>query len=116
MIVALVYEGAKYEERNAPLILLNLMASASRKALRVGIVGVSGYGGGEILRLCAEHPAVQVVYAAGESTAGQRLGSRYPGLGGAVADLTIQGFDPRNLPDLDLIFLSLPTGESRTAA
>ena len=86
----------------------------SRK--RVGVVGVSGYGGGEILRLCASHPGVQVVYAAGESTAGQRLGSRYPGLGGAVADLTIQAFDPHTLPDLDLLFLSLPTGDSRKAA
>jgi N-acetyl-gamma-glutamyl-phosphate reductase len=82
---------------------------------RVGIVGVSGYGGGEILRLCANHPAVEVVYAAGESSAGQRLGSRYPGLGGALADLTIQTFDARRLPDLDLLFLSLPTGESKTA-
>jgi N-acetyl-gamma-glutamyl-phosphate reductase len=87
---------------------------SSRK--RVGVVGVSGYGGGEILRLCALHPGVQVAYAAGESSAGQRLGSRYPGLGGAVADLTIQVFDPRHLPDLDLIFLSLPTGESQKAA
>ena len=83
---------------------------------RVGVVGVSGYGGGEILRLCAQHPAVTVVYAAGESTAGQRLGDRYPGLGGSVANLTIVAFDPRNLPDLDLIFLSLPTGESQRAA
>jgi N-acetyl-gamma-glutamyl-phosphate reductase len=82
---------------------------------RIGVVGVSGYGGGEILRLCALHPAVQVVYAAGESSAGQRLGSRYPGLGGALADLTIQAFDPRNLPDLDLLFLSLPTGDSQKA-
>lgn len=90
------------------------MSSHGRK--RVGVVGVAGYGGGEILRLCAQHPAVQVVYAAGESSAGQRLGNRYPGLSGALADLTIQGFDPRNLPDLDLIFLSLPTGESRAAA
>jgi N-acetyl-gamma-glutamyl-phosphate reductase len=88
---------------------------SSRK--RVGVVGVSGYGGGEILRLCANHPAVEVVYAAGESSAGQRLGSRYPGLSGQLADLTIQAFDPHNLPDgLDLLFLSLPTGESRTAA
>jgi N-acetyl-gamma-glutamyl-phosphate reductase len=83
---------------------------------RVGVVGVSGYGGGEILRLCATHPGVQVVYAAGETSAGQRLGSRYPGLGGALADLTIQAFDPRNLPDLDLLFLSLPTGDSKKAA
>ena len=87
---------------------------SSRK--RVGVVGVSGYGGGEILRFCALHPAVQVVYVAGESSAGQRLGSRYPGLSGAFADLTIQAFDPHRLPDLDLLFLSLPTGESRKAA
>jgi N-acetyl-gamma-glutamyl-phosphate reductase len=86
---------------------------SSRK--RVGVVGVSGYGGGEILRLCALHPGVQVAYAAGESSAGQRLGSRFPGLSGAPADLTIQAFDPRNLPDLDLLFLSLPTGESQKA-
>jgi N-acetyl-gamma-glutamyl-phosphate reductase len=87
---------------------------SSRK--RVGVVGVSGYGGGEILRLCARHPAVEVVYVAGESSAGQRLGSRYPGLDGAVAELIIQGFDPQAVPDLELIFLSLPTGQSRTAA
>ena len=88
----------------------------SRARQRVGVVGVSGYGGGEILRLCARHPAVEVVYAAGESSAGQRLGSRYPGLDGPLADLTIQAFDPHRLPDLDLLFLSLPTGQSRTAA
>jgi N-acetyl-gamma-glutamyl-phosphate reductase len=82
---------------------------------RVGVVGVSGYGGGEILRLCAGHPGVQITYVAGESSAGQRLGSRYPGLGGALADLTIQAFDPRNLPELDLLILSLPTGDSRKA-
>jgi N-acetyl-gamma-glutamyl-phosphate reductase len=86
---------------------------SSRK--RIGVVGVSGYGGGEILRLCANHPGVSVVYAAGESSAGQRLGSRYPGLGGAIADLTIQAFDPSSVPDLDLLFLSLPTGESQKA-
>jgi N-acetyl-gamma-glutamyl-phosphate reductase len=83
---------------------------------RIGVVGVSGYGGGEILRLCAHHPAIEVVYVAGETSAGQRLGARYPGLGGRLADLTIQSFDPRNLPELDLLFLSLPTGQSRAAA
>jgi N-acetyl-gamma-glutamyl-phosphate reductase len=87
---------------------------SSRK--RVGVVGVSGYGGGEILRLCARHPAVEVVYAAGERSAGQRLGTHFPGLDGPLAELTIQGFDPQALPDLELLFLSLPTGQSRTAA
>jgi N-acetyl-gamma-glutamyl-phosphate reductase len=90
------------------------MASRDRK--RVGVVGVSGYGGGEILRLCARHPGVDVVWAAGESSAGQRLGDRYPGLGGGVADLAIAPWRPEAVPDLDLLFLSLPTGESRKAA
>ena len=91
------------------------MAAGGQKR-RVGVVGVSGYGGGEIVRLCATHPEVEVVYAAGDSSAGQRVGARYPGVAGAVADLTIQAFDPRRLPELDLIFLSLPTGESKRAA
>jgi N-acetyl-gamma-glutamyl-phosphate reductase len=86
---------------------------SSRK--RIGVVGVSGYGGGEILRLCARHPGVEVVYAAGESSAGQRLGARYPGLDGHLAELTIAAFDPQHVPDLDLLFLSLPTGQSKTA-
>lgn len=38
-------------------------------SIRVGIVGVSGYGGGEVLRICANHPAFEVVYVAGESSA-----------------------------------------------
>jgi N-acetyl-gamma-glutamyl-phosphate reductase len=86
---------------------------SSRK--RVGVVGVSGYGGGEILRLCAQHPEVEIVYAAGETSAGQRIGSRYPGLSGTLANLTIDAFDPHHLPELDLVFLSLPTGDSASA-
>ena len=89
------------------------MVSAARK--RVGIVGVSGYGGGEILRHCARHPGVEVTYAAGESSAGQRLGERFPGLDGPAADLQIQPWQPEAVPELDLLFLSLPTGESRRA-
>ena len=41
--------------------------------MRIGIVGVSGYGGTELLRLCVGHPAFEVVYAGGDSSAGQTL-------------------------------------------
>lgn len=82
---------------------------------KIGVVGVSGYGGGEILRLCARHPEVEVVYGAGASSAGQRLGDRYPGLDGRLGDLVIEAFKPEAMPELDLVFLSLPTGESRSA-
>jgi N-acetyl-gamma-glutamyl-phosphate reductase len=82
------------------------------KSTRVGIVGVSGYGGGEVLRLCATHPDFELVYVAGEGSAGQKLIDRFPGIGSA-GELTIQKWDPSSLPQLDLLFASLPSGESK---
>jgi N-acetyl-gamma-glutamyl-phosphate reductase len=84
-------------------------------SIRVGIVGISGYGGGEALRLCATHPSFEVVYAAGESSAGQKLIERFPGLPSRLGDLVIQKWNPAELPDLDVLFASLPTGESKDA-
>src|SRR5215212_5953761 len=81
-------------------------------SIRIGIVGVSGYGGGEALRLCATHPAFEVVYVAGESSAGSKLGERFPGIG-KLSDLVVQKWDPAALPKLDVLFASLPTGESK---
>ncbi len=81
--------------------------------IRIGIVGVSGYGGSELLRLCIGHPGFEVVYASGESTAGQALKQRFPALAGhAVGDLVIQAFVPEQLDGVDLLFASLPTGKS----
>ncbi|MGC4033338.1 MAG: Asd/ArgC dimerization domain-containing protein [Tepidisphaeraceae bacterium] len=82
-------------------------------SIRVGIVGIAGYGGGETLRYLSQHPKFQLVYAAGESTAGQRVGERYPGAPQAIADLVIEKFDPSNLGDVEVLFTSLPTGASR---
>ena len=81
--------------------------------VRVGIVGVSGYGGGEALRLVAGHPAFELVYVAGESSAGQKLVERFPGIVGKLGELVIQKWDPTALPQLDVLFASLPTGESK---
>jgi N-acetyl-gamma-glutamyl-phosphate reductase len=82
-------------------------------SFKIGIVGISGYGGGEALRLVASHPDFELVYAAGESSAGRKLVERFPGIAPAVAEQVIQKWDPTNLPTLDLLFASLPTGQSR---
>lgn len=82
--------------------------------MRIGIVGVSGYGGSELLRLCAAHPAFEVVYAAAERSAGQALAQRFPALAGTPPGaLVIQRFVPEETRELDLLFVSLPTGVSR---
>jgi N-acetyl-gamma-glutamyl-phosphate reductase len=84
------------------------------KKFEIGIVGVSGYGGGEVLRLAASHPHFDLVYVAGEGSAGQKLVERFPGIGD-VGNLTIQKWDAAALPPLDLLFASLPSGESKEA-
>ena len=81
--------------------------------MRIGIVGVSGYGGSELLRLCIGHPAFKVVYASGESTVGQTLAQRFPALAGhAEGKLVIESFVPEKLAGIDVLFASLPTGKS----
>jgi N-acetyl-gamma-glutamyl-phosphate reductase len=82
--------------------------------VKIGIVGVSGFGGSELLRLCAGHPSFSIEYVGGESTAGQSLAQRVPALTGhRIGDLVIQSFVPEETPGLDLLFVSLPTGKSR---
>ena len=83
--------------------------------IRVGIVGVSGYGGGEALRLCAAHPTFEVVYVAGEGSAGSSLVEKFPGVASELADLLIEKWDPDALPPLDVLFASLPSGQSSEA-
>jgi N-acetyl-gamma-glutamyl-phosphate reductase len=83
--------------------------------IRIGIVGISGFGGGEAMRLIAGHPSFELAYAAGEGSAGSRLGDRFPGTPLKLADLVIQKWDPAALPRLDVLFASLPTGASSEA-
>lgn len=84
-------------------------------SIRVGIVGISGFGGGEAMRLVAGHPSFELVYAAGEGSAGSHLGDRFPGVRGGLAGMVIEKWDPATLPKLDLLFASLPTGASAEA-
>src|SRR3982751_293466 len=81
-------------------------------SIRVGIVGISGFGGGEAMRLVASHPSFELIYAAGEGSAGSRLVERFPGVPARLAELVIEKWDPVTLPKLDVLFASLPTGAS----
>ena len=56
-------------------------------SIRVGIVGISGFGGGEAMRLVASHPSFELIYAAGEGSAGSRLVDRFPGVPAKLAEL-----------------------------
>ena len=74
----------------------------------IGIIGASGYTGAELLRLCANHSDLDVVYATGDTQAGSRARELYPSLAGAYADLVFEALDLDRCAGLDAVFLGLP--------
>ena len=75
-----------------------------------GVLGASGYSGGELLRLLANHPEIAVRQVWANASAGQSLGALHPHLG-SYADLPVTTFDPEAV-DVDLVFMALPHGHS----
>ena len=95
----------------------NGSTAEARSSVRVSLIGASGYGGGELLRLLARHPHVEIGHLAAGSNAGQTLGSVFSSLGhGASAPLVERVLvdpDPDAIAaDSDAVFLALPHGLS----
>ena len=84
--------------------------------VRVGIIGASGYTGAELLRLCAQHPEFEVVYATGDTQAGTSAASLYPSLAGRYPSLMFEEFQFDRAAELDLVFLGLPHEASMALA
>jgi len=82
---------------------------------RAAVAGASGYAGGEVLRLLAGHPDIEVVAATAHSQAGAPLLSVHPHLG-SLGGLILAATGPAALADADLVFLALPHGESAALA
>jgi N-acetyl-gamma-glutamyl-phosphate reductase len=73
--------------------------------IRVGIVGASGYGGGELVRLLTRHPAARVVELQARGRSAEPIGGTHPHL--AATGLLI---DDRMPTAVDAVFLALPHG------
>jgi N-acetyl-gamma-glutamyl-phosphate reductase len=76
----------------------------------VGIIGASGYGGVQLVRLLIDHPGVELVYLGGESSAGQAFAELYPHLSHRV-NLTVEPIDLDQIAArCQVVFISLPNG------
>lgn len=84
--------------------------------IRVSIIGASGYGGGELARVLAGHPEVELVHLTAESKAGEAMAALYPNLR-SFTDLTTVALDlERVAGDSDLAFIALPNGRAMELA
>lgn len=75
--------------------------------IKVGIVGASGYTGGEALRILLRHPGVELVQVTSESNAGHLVHTIHPNL------RRVSGLKFIRMADLapcDVLFLCLPHG------
>lgn len=85
---------------------------------RAAIVGASGYAGGELARLLARHPHIEITYAASETYAGKPLSKAFPGLTGTSAGrLGCEHFDAGHAAvAADVVFLAQESGKAMRVA
>jgi N-acetyl-gamma-glutamyl-phosphate reductase len=79
--------------------------------MKTGVIGASGYAGGELLRLLAQHPHFDVVAITAHSNAGENISAIHPQLQ-SYSGRTFSEFSPSLFSECELIFLALPHGES----
>lgn len=84
--------------------------------LRAAIVGSTGYGGVELIRLLASHPNVTVTSVVSSSSAGSPIAEGFPHLTEIRAD-KLDGVDPELIKNkADVVFLATPHGVSMKLA
>lgn len=77
--------------------------------IRAGIVGGSGYAGGELLRLLLDHPGVEPVQVTSGSRTGRYVHTVHPNLRGRT---DLRFIAPSEVEPCDVLFLALPHGEA----
>ena len=76
----------------------------------VSIVGGSGYGGGELLRLLLAHPCVEVKQVTSRSHLGEYAYQVHPNLRKRTQ---LKFSDPATLESVDILFLAQPHGQAQ---
>jgi LysW-gamma-L-alpha-aminoadipyl-6-phosphate/LysW-L-glutamyl-5-phosphate reductase len=76
----------------------------------VSIIGGSGYGGGELLRLLLGHPNVEVKQVTSRSRVGEYVYQTHPNLRKRTQ---LKFSDPTQLESVDVLFLAQPHGQAQ---
>lgn len=90
----------------------SLRVQRSKKTVRVGVLGASGYTGSEIVRLLANHPHFGITLMTADRKAGQSIGSVFPHL--ITQDLPdMVAIKDADFSDVDAVFCCLPHGTTQ---
>ncbi|MHA1830566.1 MAG: N-acetyl-gamma-glutamyl-phosphate reductase, partial [Candidatus Helarchaeota archaeon] len=79
--------------------------------MKVGIVGASGYTGGELIRLLLGHPEVEIQYITSRRYIDKYVHTIHPNLR-HISNIKFEKFEIDKANNCDLIFLAVPHGAS----
>jgi N-acetyl-gamma-glutamyl-phosphate reductase len=77
---------------------------------KVGIIGATGYGGGELVRLLERHPGVEIAALAARGREDEPIGRSHPHLAATGRSIAAEVGD-----GLDAVFLGMPHGAAAAA-
>lgn len=84
--------------------------------MKVGIIGATGYGGADLIRILQTHPAVKAISLYTSSKEGRLISETYPHLT-EIAPFPLEKIDPVAIANKDdLVFLATPSGVSSKLA
>jgi N-acetyl-gamma-glutamyl-phosphate reductase len=89
--------------------LLCRYKSGLMKAIRVGLVGATGYTGVELMRLLSAHPYARLTAATSRGERGKQVSEIFPSLSGRI-DLVYADPQDAKLQDCDAVFFAAPNG------
>ena len=81
----------------------------------VGIVGASGYGGGELIRWLSFHPSARVAEATSNTYASQPVSAAFAGLAG-LSELRFTTEDDPRIAECNVVFLARDNGQAMKLA
>ena len=83
---------------------------AESEKIPVGIVGASGYGGIQLVRMLLDHPKLTIAYLGGDSSVGQSYAELFPHLHPWIHQ-SIEAVNLERIADCcPIVFLGLPNG------
>src|SRR5918993_1530752 len=85
----------------------------SPKKIRIGILGGSGYGGSELLRILLFHPNAEISLVTANEHAGKSVSEVHRNLNG-LTDLVFEAApsDLSSFTNIDVAFFALPHGQA----
>ncbi|CAM4009769.1 N-acetyl-gamma-glutamyl-phosphate reductase [Lederbergia lenta] len=84
--------------------------------MKAGVVGATGYGGAELLRILHTHPYIKVTSIYSSSKNGENITEHYPHLQ-TNFPLKLEEINPSKMAQqTDIVFLAVPTGIASTLA